>query len=236
MPWTICPGHASNKPEAGVTTAGTKTNDVECTACGEGSVSLIDDALSACYELPDSDGDGLLDRFGYDDKRSEGARNRSLKRTRYSIVKDQDERDGPDGGGEYDQCPFDPNNDEDGDGICARATPNPKDNVVTAGNRQAELYAKFGAEQDHCPFDPNNDADQDGICDVNAPGEPKDKDITTYDFMSNSLVGWRDMTCKGMPDKCPQPTMFRATPLAPDKQFGKDEQRDFKFDRRLREV
>ena len=90
----------------GVADYGSGMDDVECSECEKGYISLSVDPFSRCTKLIDSDGDGLYDRNG----------------PGYA-----DTRDAPGTGGEYDKCPFDPYNDWDGDGICGDVDECPKD-------------------------------------------------------------------------------------------------------------
>jgi hypothetical protein len=228
--WSVCPGnHAADYQDGdhGLTVLGTPTTDAVCTPCAEGSITIIDDFYSPCYNLLDIDGDSKYDRFIYDDLRHQGQRARRLGRGPYVPEADFDRHVHPDTGGEYDRCPFDPMNDEDGDGICALRTPPRLAHFVD--NDANRFYAPGGSRQDHCPLDSDNDKDKDGLCD------DVDRKVVTWDFTSANLVGWKDATCDGEPyhlgaadDACPEPTDFavaapeRAVPALEIDAFGND--------------
>lgn len=164
-PWTICTGsgeEGSAVRDQGVLTAGTSVNDVTCENCDRGYISLTTDSTSACIQLADSDGDGLFDRF-------------------IGAGLDYDHRLAPGTGGAYDACPFDPMDDEDGDGICGGNVP-PKDQHEHL--ELQEYYLPGTWHVDECPLDKTNNKDKDLICDN------KDKEIVTFNFYSNDLIGW----------------------------------------------
>merc|ERR1719502_786315 len=194
--WTICPGSADADYEGafeGLAVLGTNVTDAVCETCEYGKTSLIDDFYSPCYELVDIDGDGKFDRYIYDDMREQGERAHSLSRTPFVAEVDFDKRAAPGTGGEYDRCPFDGNNDEDGDGICHGPTPTVLAHFVD-DPAAAEFYEAGGSRNDLCPKDPTNDMDKDGWDMILMKDARCDEwDLTTDDMM---VYGKEPLPCK----------------------------------------
>lgn len=75
-----------------------------------------------------------------------------------------------------DPCPFDPDNDADGDGVCGDVDvcPGADDNIDSDGDYMPDAC-------DVCPLDPQNDADGDGLCeaDDNCPDIANSNQIDT---------------------------------------------------------
>ena len=226
-PYTVCSGAKDLEEtvvEEGVAVAGSPINDVECEVCEPGFVSLLSDSFSGCFMLQDNDEDGLPDRFGYEDNRDE---DEHIEDDEYTPEEDFDDRDTvPSSHTPYDRCPFDADNDSDGDGICAGVTPANVRQLV-----EKSLYADAGGRDDLCPLDPKNDEDKDGVCD------DRDKDVTTWDFHSNNLVGWQNKECKDTYKEqgCPQPgAWIKPTPI--DDHIGPMALRTLIFDEQVTDV
>jgi hypothetical protein len=107
-----------------------------------------------------------------------------------------DENDVPAGGGEFDLCPFDSDNDSDGDGICGGVPP-----LHVWHDHLEEFagvyYAAGGPRVDQCPNDPDNNKDKDRKCDERGT----DDQVISWDFYTHpfndagkkaGLVGWTD--------------------------------------------
>jgi len=167
--------------DIGMTVPGTVSTDVVYRDCIYGEVSFVDvnqiplTYYDQCKALIDSDGDGLFDRYPVMDTRST-----------------------PCCGASYDVCPFDAKNDEDGDSICGGVEPQ-----HTAGGvlgQQPPMRTNPSTDLtylDVCQTDPTNDDDKDGLCDDEAK-ETKTRDVKngllhTWDFKSNSIIGWNDI-------------------------------------------
>ena len=109
---------------------------------------------------------------------------------------DFDRGEAPLGGGEFDLCPFDPENDSDGDGICGGVPPLHvwHDHL---NEFAGEYYAAGGPRVDQCPNDPDNNKDKDRKCDERGT----DDQVVSWDFYTHplndkgkkaGLVGWSD--------------------------------------------
>ena len=96
----------------------------------------------------------------------------------------EDDSDGDGICGDVDACPFDPDNDIDGDGICGDVDVCPFD-----ADDDIDLDGQC-ADVDPCPFDAFDDVDQDGIC----------ADVDNCPFVSN--VSQSDSDGDGIGDKC----------------------------------
>jgi len=209
--WTVCKGNGDpdyDGGDEGLVTLGTCNSDAVCSACDYGQVTINDDFYTECHSMMDYDGDTKFDRFLYNDHRQVGERAARLGRTPYVAEEDFDKHQDPDTGGVYDRCPFDPMDDEDGDDICAEWTP---DKLAHFVDQQAGVfYAPGGSRQDFCPYDSDNDLDQDKVCD------DVDRQVVTFNFLSNNLVGWTDADCESVPyrlgapaDACGEPANFK---------------------------
>jgi hypothetical protein len=164
----------------GVTKMGTESSDTKCGSCPEGQTSPSESSTAECFDMSDMDQDGLWDRI------TPG----------WEPGMDFDRGETPLGGGEFDLCPFDPENDSDGDGICGGVPPLHvwHDHL---NEFAGEYYAAGGPRVDQCSNDPDNNKDKDRKCDERGT----DDQVVSWDFYTHplndkgkkaGLVGWSD--------------------------------------------
>jgi len=212
--WTECAGGGS--VDTGVTRQGSATEDVSCDNCVLGKNTLRSNSADPCFKMTDLDGDGLYDRIP----------------TGWEHGMPFDERESPPSGGEFDKCPFDVDNDIDGDGICGGVPPLASWREHLEEHGEA-FYTPGGWHVDQCPFDANNNADKDRKCDKGGSvvdnkmvNSVEDDNVVSWDFYSKSagLVGWAD-----------KQEQFEIAHDADDVLPALDERR-FLFDERVMEI